>query len=145
MTNILIPIKRTLAVVLCATLATSGCATARMAPPATPGTTGDRLADRAVLAEYVQRLAPGSAVKVERSHRRTLRATLMKATNTHIVVQPRTRIPEPAIEIPLDEVLSVTLDVHNGSSVGKAIGAGVAAGAGVVLGLFLISLALWSD
>jgi hypothetical protein len=71
----------------------------------------------------------------------------MKVTDTALYVQPRTRIAEPAIEIPLDEIVSVTLESSsgNGTSVGKAIAAGAAAGAGVVLALFLISLALWSD
>jgi len=97
------------------------------------------------MAEYVQKLQTGATIKVERTQRRTTRGVLMKATNQAIFVQPRTRLPEPAIEIPLDEVLAVTLESKNGNSIGRSIAAGAAAGAAVVLTMVLISLALWSD
>jgi hypothetical protein len=137
-------IRYTVAAVLCATVAASGCATTRVVQ-VSPAPSGDRLADRAVMAEYVQRLQPGATIKVERTQRRTMRGVLMKATDNAIFVQPRTRLPEPAIQIPLDEVLAVTLESKSGNSIGRAIAAGAAAGAGVVFTMFLISMALWSD
>jgi hypothetical protein len=147
MTHMVNAMKQMTAFILCAALATSGCATTGMTQSVvSPSPTGDKLADRAVLAEYVQRLPAGSAVRIERTHRRTLRGTLMKATDRALFVQPRTRIAEPAIEIPMDDVIGVTLETaSNGASVGKAVAAGAAAGAGVVLAMILISLALWSD
>ena len=141
MLNIL---KRSVAVVLCGALTAAGCATTRVVQ-VSPAPSGDRLADRAVMAEYVQKLQAGATIKVERTERRTTRGVLMKATDHAIFVQPRTRLPEPAIEIPLDEVLAVTLESKHGNSIGRSIATGAAAGAAVVLTLFLVSLALWSD
>jgi hypothetical protein len=131
-----------IAVLVAATFLTQGCAaTMRNAqPPDRP-----RTADPAVLADYVQRLPPGTSVKVERTSGRSLRGTLMKATADAIVVQPRTRLPEPPIEIPLAEVLTVTPESGNGGSIGKAIAAGVAAGAGAALVTFFVLLSIFSD
>lgn len=138
--------KQTIAVIVCAALAGSGCATTGVPQSVSPSPTGDKLADRAVLAEYVQKLPAGSLIKIERTHRRTLRGTLMKATDEALFVQPRTRIAEPAVEIPMDDVISVTLETSsNGTSIGKAIAAGAVTAGGVVLAIFLISIALWSD
>ena len=137
-------LRTAIVAILCASLAASGCATTRVMQ-VSPAPSGDRIADRTVMADYVQKLPAGATVKVERSHRRSTRGVLMKATSQALFVQPRTRLPEPAIEIPLDDVLSVTLESKHGSSVGRSIAVGVAAGAGVVLSIFLISLALWSD
>jgi hypothetical protein len=97
-----------------------------------------------VLAEYVQRLPAGAAVRIARAGGRSVRGTLMKATAQSLIVQPRTRIPEPPIEIALADVISVTPDT-NGSGLGKAIGVGVAAGAGAALAVFLIIAAIYAD
>ena len=129
---------------LCAALATSGCATTHVVR-VSPAPPGDRIADRAVMAEYVQKLQTGATVKVERTGRRSVRGVLMKATDHIIVIQPRTRLPEPAIEIPLDAVLAVTLESKSGNSIGRSIAVGAAAGAAVILTMFLISAALWAD
>lgn len=131
-----------LIVLLCAAVLTQGCAATvargAPAPPRTP-------ADRAVLVEYVQRLPPGTAVKVDRAGGRSVRATLMKATTDAIVVQPRTRLPEPPVEIPLSEVLAVTPESPDHGRIGKAIAAGVAAGAGAALVTFFVLVAIFAD
>lgn len=124
---------------ICVTLAAPACAGAgRMRVTAGP-------ADGAVLAEFLQKLPPGAAVRVDRTGGTTLRGTLMKASSQSLIVQPRTRIPEPAVEIPLTEVLRVTPEGSNGSNLGKAIGIGVAAGAGAALSVFLILFAIFAD
>jgi hypothetical protein len=137
-------VRTAMIAILCASLAASGCATTRVVQ-ISPAPSGDRIADRTVMADYVQKLPAGATVKVERAHRRSMRGVLMKATSQAIFVQPRTRLPEPAIEIPLDDVLAVTLESKHGNSIGRSIATGAAAGAAVVLTLFLVSLALWSD
>ena len=130
-----------IAVLVAATFLTQGCAaTMRNAQP-----DQRRTVDPAVLADYLQRLPPGTAVKVERTSGRSLRGTLMKATADAIVVQPRTRLPEPPIEIPLAEVLTVTPESGNGGSLGRAIAAGVAAGAGAALVTVFVLIAIFSD
>lgn len=137
--------RQTIVVVMCAAVAASGCATGGatrrssiLAPPAAG-------AGRAVLAEYVQKLAPGTSVRVDRTKGRTVRGTLMKASGQSIFLQPKTRIPEGILEIPLDDVLRVTPETQNGSNLGRAIGAGAAAGAGATVAIFLIIIAAFGD
>lgn len=137
--------RQAIVVMLCAAL-TSGCATAggaRLAaqPPqaAVPRSAGDE----AVLADYVQRLPPGTRVRVDRAGGGVVKGTLMKASGVAIVVQRRTRVPEPPLEIPLADVLAVTPEASNG--VAKAIGVGAAAGAAAALGTILILAAVFSD
>lgn len=138
-------IKRMMALVLCSALAAPGCATTG-ATGITPARTAEtRAADRAVLAEYLQKLPLGSPIRVDRSNGRSLRGTLMKASDRSLIVQPRTRIPEPAVEIALDDVISVTPDPQSGTNLGRAIGIGAAAGAGAALAVFLIIIAIYSD
>lgn len=138
--------RHAIALTVCAALV-SGCATGggtRLAagPQAQPPD-GRSSADRSVLAEYVQKLAPGTRVRVDRANGRPVKGTLMKATDAVVVVQPRTRVPEPPIEIPLADVLAVTPEGSNG--VAKAIGIGAAAGAAAALGVILILIAAFSD
>jgi hypothetical protein len=131
-------IKRLIAGAMCVTLGAPACAgAARM--QVTPVASDGR-----VLAEFVQKLPPGAAIRVDRTGGTTLRGTLMKASDQSMVVQPRTRIPEPAVEIPFSEVLRVTPDAQNGSSLGKAVGIGVAAGAGAALSVFMIIAAIFA-
>ena len=135
------------ALALCCALAAPGCATAsggRIAPAAT---TGLSAADRAVMSDYVQRLPAGSTVRIERAQGRRVRGTLMKATADLIIVQPKTRLPEPPIEIPMNDVLSVTPESGsgNGGNIAKAVGIGAAAGAGAALAAFFILIAAFAD
>ena len=129
--------RQTVALILCAALTATGCASAtasRMAQAPQPA-----IQDTAVLADYVQRLAAGSKVRVERTDGSSLRGTLMKASAGFIVIQKNTRVPEPPVELPLSELARVTLDTQTtavGKSVAIGIGAGVAGTFGVLLVLF---------
>jgi hypothetical protein len=100
--------------------------------------------DPAVMAEYVQKLPLGTKVRVDRANGQVLKGTLMKATAQAIIVQTRTRVPEPPIEIPLSDILAVTPETGNGN-IGKAIGIGAAAGAAAALGVILILILTFSD
>lgn len=138
--------QRVMVVVICAALAAPGCASAGGTRIAAAAPSAERqITDRTVLAEYVQKLPPGTPIRVESAGGRTLRGTLMKASGQSLIVQPRTRIPEPAVEIPFSDVLRVTPESSNGNNLGKAIGIGVAAGAGAALGVFLIIVAIFAD
>ena len=109
-------LRKMVAALVCAALATTGCASAggQRTPQSTPGAP---VQDKAVLADYVQRLATGSRVRVERTDGSSFRGTLMKATAQSILVQKNTRVPEAPVEIPLEQLTRVTLD--SGSSLGK--------------------------
>ena len=148
--------RRALALLLIAGLTASGCATAaeiRRAPAPVPqfqtsavqpSATGRTQTDAVLLAEYVQKLPIGSRVRVHLADGRRQRGTLMDATAERIVLQPRTRIPEPPVRITLDRIVAVELESPNGS-VGRAIGIGIAAGAGAILGVLLLFAAIYSD
>jgi hypothetical protein len=137
-------IHRAVALMICTALVAPGCATARGGRVPTTGPSADA-ANHSLLADYVQTLTLGSAVRVERTAGGSLRGTLIKATDRSIVVQPRTRLPEPPIEVPLGDVLSVTPESSRGPNIGKAIAAGAAAGAGAALAVFLVIVAAYSD
>jgi len=70
-----------------------------------------------------------------------IRGTLMGIEGEQIVVNVRTRIPEPPRTLPFSSILSLDLD-NAGLGVGKivAIAAGIAGA--VVLGLVLLAYAL---
>jgi hypothetical protein len=138
-------LKHPMAVVMVAAIATSGCAaTGATRIPSVPNDPQGS-AGRAVLIEYVQKLPPGAAVRIDRAKGRSVRGTLMKATGQSLFVQPKTRLPEGVGAIPMDDVLRVTPDTQTGSNLGRAIGAGAAAGAGATLAIFLILIAAFSD
>jgi hypothetical protein len=125
-------------------LAAPGCATS--ASGRVRGAGHAKGPDATLLGEYVRSLPLGSAVRVERAGGGNLRGTLLRATDRSVVIQPLTRIPEPPIEIPVTELLSVTPgSAGRGVSIGKAIAAGAAAGAGGALAVFLILVAVYSD
>jgi len=136
-------VRQIVALFVCAAMTATGCASAsggRVSAPAS----AQRVADPAVLVEYAQKLPPGTTVRVQRSTGPAVRGTLMKATSAAIFVQPRTRVPEPAIEIPTAEIVGLTPEASNGSNmVTKAIIAGVAAGAGAALAVFLILVSIY--
>jgi hypothetical protein len=142
-------LRQALALVLCAALVTTGCASAagpRMAqatPPAPARSVAAPTGSPAALADYVQQLPVGSRVRVERTGGSSVRGTLMKATRETMVVQKNTRVPEAPIDIPLSEVTRVTLD--GGSSIGKNIAIGVAVGVGATFGVLFLLFATLGD
>ena len=135
--------RRMTAALVCCAVATSACATAtgpRVAPPAAAGPAVSQ-----ALAEYVQRLPAGAPVRVDRAGASSVRGTIIKASAEAIVIQPRTRVAVPPIEIPMRDVLRVTPDTGTGNVIAKAIGIGAAAGVGAALAVFAILAAILSD
>jgi hypothetical protein len=141
-------LRQMLALVLCGAIAGTGCASAsgsrfaQAQAPQAPPAAGAAQADNSAIAEYVQRLAPGSKVRVEQTDGTSFRGTLMKATPQAMVVQKNTRVPEPPLEIPLDRVARVTIST-NGST-GKTIAIGVGTGVAVTFGIFAVLAALFA-
>ena len=138
-------LKRTIAVLLCAALVTSGCASAAGPRAAHAPRQGSEQApaapvDTATMSAYVQKLPAGSRVRVERSNGQTIKGTLMKTTPDEIVVQKNTRNPEAPVTIPIAQIARVTLD--SGSSTGKTVGIAVAVGVGATFGVLLLLAAL---
>jgi hypothetical protein len=131
--------RRPLSILICLSLITSsvGCASAGRTPVATGP--APSAADSRAMADYVQRLPAGSRVRVERADGSSLRGTLMSATDDKIIVQKNTRIPEPAVAIPVATVARVTVDGGSGG-VGKAVAIGIASGVGVFFAILAIAI-----
>jgi hypothetical protein len=134
-----------LAGLLCSALAAQGCAAGAGLAGGRVQTPRDVAAGQTILAEYVQKLPPGAAIRVERANGATLRGTLLKATGQSLFVQPRTRVPEPAVEVAISEVLRVEPYSPAGPNVAKAIAIGAAAGAGAALAVFFIIAYVYAD
>ncbi len=136
--------KRIIAAALCVGLALPGCAS--LGPRRTD--TGRLLTtttqERSVLSDYARQLPIGTRVRAASADHRKVRGTLVKRTDTAIVIQPRTRVAEAFVEIPFDELVSLEQEVPS-SGTGKAVAAGMAAGAGAALGVILLLIALWGD
>jgi hypothetical protein len=130
--------KKALTLLLCGSLATAGCASGGRTRVESPSFGPN---DRAAIADYVQKLPAGSKVKVERADGESVKGTLMKTSDTLLVVQRNTRIAEPPIDIPLDQVTRVTVD--SGTGTGKAVGIGVAVGVGAFFAVGLILAAIF--
>lgn len=133
-------VKQVIAIVLCSSLAASGCASAsgpRLAQDSPPPI------DRAVLADYVERIPAGSRVRVERTTGGTLRGTLLKSGADSLTMQRNTRVPETPIEVPFNTITRVTLD--GGTSTSKTVGIAIATGVGATFGVLLLLAAIFSD
>ena len=86
--------KRLLALIVCASLAASGCAARTSAAPGVPrAPILDREAQISVMRDYIKQLRIGSRVRVVQTNGTSMRAVLMKNDADPIVVQRRSRIP----------------------------------------------------
>src|SRR3954469_23728374 len=89
--------RQMIAIVLCAALVTSGCASA--SGPRTAVAPAAPVVKQEVLADYAQRLPAGSHVKVETSSGGVVRGTLLKADAQELTLQGNTRILEPPVDL----------------------------------------------
>jgi hypothetical protein len=135
--------RRALALVLSITIIAPACATTRAMQVSASPRPGEAAVDRALLVAYVKQLPVGSRVRASLTSGDTVRGTLMQASDSHVVIQRRTRIPEPPLDLAVDRIASLELD--SPTSIGKAIAAGAGAGAGAALGVFLLLIAIYSD
>jgi hypothetical protein len=122
--------RKVIATILTTALLASGCTSAGRRIPVTTAPNQ--------MGEYVQKIKTGSTVHVERTDGTEFRATLLNATADAIVVQARTRIPEPPVEIPLSALARVTVETRNGMSPAKAIGIGIASAVGAFFAIIAI-------
>ena len=130
---------------LTTTVALSGCATARATDARLP-VAGDRQSlDPKVMADYVRQLPVGSRVRLSRREGDDIRGTLMKNDGDPLVIQRRTRVPEPPIEVPLRDVLAVELEVPGNGNPARAIAIGAGSAAAATLTIFLVLAVLFSD
>jgi hypothetical protein len=146
--------KRTCALVVMAAMICSNCAArgpalrvdrplARYAGSPAAGLTGNAAAawqDPDVWRRYAARLPIGSTVRIGTAGGERLTAVLLTVDDAGITVKPRTRIPEPARQVPFDQLVQLEL-AREGSNIAKAAAIGGAVGAGVFLGLLMLLFA----
>ena len=130
-----------IALTLALSIASGGCASSRTYSPATQAAAP--AAGAGVMASYVGQLPVGARVRVSLADGRTLHGTLMDGRDP-LVLQKRTRIPEPPIEIALQDVRAVEIESKAGGA-GRAIALGAAAGAASALGVLLVLAAIFAD
>ena len=73
-----------------------------------------------------------------------MRAVLLAADDTSVLVKPRTRVPEPERRIAYSELELLVAD-RGGIGPGKAAAIGIGAGAGAFFTLLMITFAIVSD
>ena len=140
--------KRMVTVLLTAIVAATGCApryglTQTPDKPAAPSSDEARSPD--VWRQLAQRITPGSGVRLTLVAGTRMRAVLLIADDTSIVVKRRTRVPEPERRIAYSEIEMLEADSANGIGAGKAAAIGIGAGAGAFLTLLLVTFAIVND
>jgi hypothetical protein len=145
---------RLIAVTLAAVLATQGCAAtvrgARVHSVAPSGPSGERAgseqarADAADMRKYAQAIPPGTVVVVRTAAGRSFEGALMGAEEEALLLQPRTRVPEPPVRIPYSDVQAIELKPV-GRSANGVFWAAFAGGAAGILAVLVTMVALVDD
>jgi hypothetical protein len=130
--------KRFIASLLCVLLAAPGC-TAGTARVQTVPSVPVRAADPGVVGEFARQIPIGSRVKATVSGNHVIRGMLLKRTDQAIVIQPRARIAEPAVEVAFANLVALEQEEPSNAT-GRAVAIGVGVGVGAAL-LFLMILA----
>jgi hypothetical protein len=143
--------KKLIACMLVLGLVAPACATAQRPrfqeqPKAAASESMQSARERELLAEFARQLPAGARIRVSDTNKRVIRGTLIKATDTAVVIQPRGRVPEPIVEVPFTNLASLEQEQPSGgASVGRAIAIGAGAGAAAALGVILILIAALGD
>jgi hypothetical protein len=90
------------------------------------------------------KIPPGSRVSLALADGRRFKGVLLAVEERTVVVQQRTRLPEPPLRLDPAEVMYLELDVPRAVS-GKMIAIGVAIGSGVTLAILAFLAAAISD
>jgi hypothetical protein len=136
--------KRLLAVVLSVVVAAPACAAHGGARVQTAPAVTRSHSDRAVMTDFVKQIPAGTRVRATTTHAGTVRGTLLKTTGDAIFIQPRTRVAEPLVEVPIDRILTLEPESPGSSSSGRAIAIGAAVGAGAALGVLFVLAAIFA-
>ena len=126
--------KRFMASLLCVLLLAPGCVDESDASRASRAARAGTDRRREVLAGFAGQLRIGSRVRATITGNRTIRGTLVKRTDQALVIQPRTRVAEPLVEVPFAELLALEQEVPSSGGTGRAVAIGVGVGVGAALG-----------
>lgn len=133
--------KKTVAVMLCAALSAQ-CAGVR-AMQGGPRVQEVTRVDPALVRSTAERIPAGARVRVTLTDGRQMKAVIVGVDAQDVVVQERTRIPEPPVRIPAERITSIELD--QGMGFGKALAIGVAIGVGLTFSVLAILFATLDD
>ena len=131
-----IVLKQALVMLLCVAIVLPGCSSPRLARARFVPTQQAVRSDSDLMREFVRSIQAGSRVRLETVQGRTLRGTLVRATEDEVFVQLNTRLPVPVEKVRMADVARVTLD--NPSSNSKLVAIGAAIGAGAAVGVIWI-------
>ena len=133
--------RRSLIPILVIALAVGGdvplAARARSQTPTTPV----RVIDVDTMVRYARSLPLGSTVRVRTTDGARVVAVLMAVEDDAVVVQRRSRRPEPPVRLSLTSVQSLEIQ-GPASNVGVAVAAGALAGIGSFLTMLLVFLGI---
>jgi hypothetical protein len=129
-------LKQPLVLLLCVAIVLPGCGSPRMTRARTVPTQPAVRSESAAMREFVRSIQAGSRIRLETVHGRTLRGTLVHATEDELFVERNTRLPVPIEKVPVADIARVTLD--NPSSNSKLVAVGAAIGAGAAIGVVWI-------
>ena len=91
---------------------------------------------------YASKLPIGATVRVRTVDGKRQTAVLALVEQDGITLEPRTRIPEPALRIMYTQIQQLELK-QNGTSIAKAVAVGAGIGAGFFLVLLGVLAASW--
>ncbi len=144
--------KRSLALLLIVTLVMPACATRRpamalarssQAPPATKAPSPSAVSP-ALWRQFAEKLPAGAGVHVRTASGERITGVILAIDDLGLVVNPKTRVPEPARRIAFDTIAQLEL-AGTGSNLAKAAAIGAGVGAGAFFGLLLLTLAAFGD
>ena len=143
--------RRIVAILLVGTLVAPGCATRgpaltqATAPRVQPTGKGASPATLSpdVWRQFAEKLPAGAKVHVHRLSGRRLTGVILTIDDEGLVVNPKTRVPEPTVRVAFDDIRQ--LELANDSSLAKAAAVGAGVGAGAFLGLMLLLFTLAND
>ena len=98
--------------------------------------------EREALKQMAAAIPLGAKVKLQTTSGKRMTATLMAVDGSGVIVKRASRVSEPAVTVPFDDLSRLERVDQNGFSLGKALAVGVAAGAGAILTIFAIAFSI---
>lgn len=95
--------------------------------------------------DVASRIEPGTEVNVRMQDGKRIRAALLDARQDVVLLQPKTRVPVPAQEVPYGAILTLERHTPGGGGTAKAVGIGIASGVGAFFAILGILVAAYGD
>ncbi len=133
--------NKLIALLLSLSIVVSGCATRHTTMALPAGSPQESQA----LSASVARIPIGTRLRVDLTSGERVRGTLMRVSDTSMLVNRRTRVPEPPVEIAFSDVQGFDIDQGGPGNVAKIIALSAAAGAAVAVGTMWLLAAILID